>query len=137
MNLVKSSNINKIGYNSDEKQLLVEFKGGKTFSYKYVTSAEYDELRNADSVGSHFSKFIKNTKECQEVVTGDNGDKLIVNTNKKPRKNDVIAELKDRLESALAHILMIERIATFAPVDKEIAALTKAALEIDKAKSNV
>ena len=126
MTPVKSSNIESIGYNENEKQLLVKFKNGKTFSYKYVTYPEYEALLNADSVGSHFSKFIKNTKAAQEVIVEE-----------LPDKNSIINELKDRLESVLAHIVMIERIATRAPVDQEVLALTKSALEIDKAKSNV
>lgn len=126
MHKVKSSNIDSIGYNPEGFELLVKFKNGKTFSYKYLSSIEYEALANAESIGSHFSRFIKDSKVAQELAT-----------NKDLVKNDIIASLKDRLESALAHILMIERIASTAPIDKAILALTKAALEIDKAKSNI
>lgn len=135
MQKVKSSNIDSIGYNADEKQLLVKFKSGKTFSYKYLTSPEYEALVNADSVGSHFSKFIKGTKACQEVV--DTKEKLSDAVDIIIDKDDEIKSLKDRLEFAIAHILMIKRVAESDPIDEEILALATEALEIDKVKSNL
>lgn len=132
MTKVKSSNIESIGYNAEKLELLVGFKGGKVFGYKYVSNDEYKALFSAESVGSHFSKFIKNTKVAKEVTKKETENKSDTKD-----KNNVIAELKDRLESALAHVIMIERIASHTPIDKEILKIAKEALEVDKAKSNI
>ena len=98
MQKVKSSNIDSIGYNADEKQLLVKFKSGKTFSYKYLTSPEYEALVNAESVGSHFSKFIKTTKACQEVVDKESKTEKIA----EQKKNEKI--LCDYLVDIESHL---------------------------------
>jgi hypothetical protein len=64
---VTSSNVQKIGYTTDEK-LLVEFKGGTEYLYSNVPKEEYEKLRDAESVGVHLNKEIKNKYECNKVV---------------------------------------------------------------------
>lgn len=54
---VKSSNITKLGWN--DGVLHVEFSNGGLFSYSGITNAMYNELLNAESIGSHFAKHIR------------------------------------------------------------------------------
>lgn len=110
---VKSSNITAIGYNKKELQLLVEFKGGKTFGYKYVSHDELNALLGAESVGKHFNQFIKKVKVSElisiEAKVEESGE-------------------KDELSIMRDHMLMIEKIALTAPVDREILAVAQEAL---------
>ncbi len=69
---VKSSNIESIGYDERKFQLFVEFKSSdrskvKIFAYEDVSPSEYEALLNADSVGKHFSSYIKGVKECCKI----------------------------------------------------------------------
>lgn len=65
MNVVKSSQIHSIGYDPASQTLAVRFKdrttGGPTSLYHYsgVTPANFDALKGAESIGSHFYKHIK------------------------------------------------------------------------------
>lgn len=61
MNLVpvESSNILAIGYNPATQELQVKFKAGTTYSYAGVEPAVHEQIMNAESVGSTFSKLIK------------------------------------------------------------------------------
>lgn len=64
---VSSSNVNRIGYNSDEKVLVVEFKRGTTYAYEDTEVEEYNALLLAESVGSEFSKFSKEHKSFKKI----------------------------------------------------------------------
>ena len=57
---VTSSNISAIGYDAETNTLEIEFKGGSVYSYPGVTPDQHQQLLNADSVGSHFHKHIRN-----------------------------------------------------------------------------
>lgn len=58
---VKSSNIDKIGYDKESKKLRVQFKGnGKIFEYEDVPNRTYTSLLKSKSIGSFFSSKIKN-----------------------------------------------------------------------------
>jgi len=113
MTPVKSSNITAIGYNKKELQLLVEFKGGKTFGYKYVSQDELNALLGAESVGKHFNEFIKKTKVPELIV--------IEAKTEEPAEKDELSIMRD-------HMLMIERIALTSPIDREILAVAQEAL---------
>ena len=54
---VKSGNIDAIGH--DDGVLRVRFKNGGVYDYSGVSANEFDELRRADSIGSHFASRIK------------------------------------------------------------------------------
>ncbi|MBN3744648.1 KTSC domain-containing protein [Burkholderia sp. Se-20373] len=62
---VESSQIHSIGYDAESETLAVRFKdrrtGGPTSLYHYTgfTQANFDALKGADSIGSHFYKHIK------------------------------------------------------------------------------
>ncbi|AOK00158.1 KTSC domain-containing protein [Burkholderia vietnamiensis] len=62
---VESSQIHSIGYDTESETLAVRFKdrkaGARTSLYHYsqFTQANFDALKGADSIGSHFYKHIK------------------------------------------------------------------------------
>ena len=68
---VDSSNIDKIGFDSDAKILYVEFQPkeadgkkvevGDIYSYWPFTKAKFNSFKKADSKGGWFSKYIRNS----------------------------------------------------------------------------
>ncbi|HEM7888505.1 KTSC domain-containing protein [Burkholderia cepacia] len=62
---VESSQIHSIGYDAESETLAVRFKDRKTnaptslYHYTGFTQANFDALKGADSLGSHFYKHIK------------------------------------------------------------------------------
>ncbi|WP_321789335.1 KTSC domain-containing protein [Burkholderia pyrrocinia] len=62
---VESSQIHSIGYDAESETLAVRFKDRKTgaptslYHYSGFTQANFDALKTADSIGSHFYKNIK------------------------------------------------------------------------------
>ena len=56
---VDSSTIAKVGFDSLNMNLVVEFINGSTYSYADVTLEEYNSLMASASVGSYFAKNIK------------------------------------------------------------------------------
>jgi hypothetical protein len=56
---VKSSNISELGWNPETGELHVRFASGGLFSYADVPQADYEALRTAKSVGSHFARAIR------------------------------------------------------------------------------
>lgn len=60
MHSVSSSQISYIGYDEDDEVLHVVFPNRAHYEYYDVPKSVYEELRSADSVGSYFSKNIKN-----------------------------------------------------------------------------
>lgn len=116
MMTVKSSNIDSIGYDEKKFQLLVTFKNGKTFGYKYISSDEFFALLSAGSVGKHFNQFIKPSKVAQEIVDTNEAE------------SDELTALIEKYNKLREHMLTIERIAMHAPIDREILAVAKEAL---------
>lgn len=64
---VKSSNITAIGYSEQHQVLLVQFSSGSKYAYGSVTAEEWQELREAQSLGSHFAKAIR-PRGGQQIV---------------------------------------------------------------------
>lgn len=56
---VKSSNIEQLKYDPEQRQLQVKFYHGGTYSYHPITEEGYKELLKAESVGEHFAKHIR------------------------------------------------------------------------------
>lgn len=56
---VSSSNIKSIGHDAIKKILEVEFHDGGVYQYQGVEAKSHQDLINADSIGSHFHKNIK------------------------------------------------------------------------------
>lgn len=59
MQFVDSSNIERIGYDSNSSTLRIEFKLSGTYDYFNVPENVFDEIRSASSVGSYHAKNIK------------------------------------------------------------------------------
>lgn len=56
---VKSSNIDKIGYDPQTNELNVVFKNGGSYTYHGITADQHKALIGAKSIGSHLHKVIK------------------------------------------------------------------------------
>lgn len=64
MKQVESSQINRIGYvkkGDCSGYLFIEFKPNSKYLYHPVSENVYNEMINADSIGSYFHKNIKNS----------------------------------------------------------------------------
>jgi hypothetical protein len=57
--LVKSSNVESVGYDSEEKMLEVKFKSGGVYQYKGVQPEMYTDLLAAESVGRFVSQVVR------------------------------------------------------------------------------
>lgn len=55
INEIKSSNIKKTEYDTDTKNLIVEFNNGLKYQYENVPHTEYTKFRKADSQGRFFT----------------------------------------------------------------------------------
>ena len=56
---VKSSMIEDVSYDREQKKLSVTFKNGSKYVYTDVSDEQYKEIIGAKSVGQQFSKTIK------------------------------------------------------------------------------
>ncbi|AJY39481.1 KTSC domain-containing protein [Burkholderia humptydooensis] len=61
---IESSQIHSIGYDAESETLAIRFKGRageptSLYHYSNFTQANFDALKAADSLGSHFYKHIK------------------------------------------------------------------------------
>lgn len=54
MQTVTSSNIAKVGYDPEKKELHIEFHNGGVYVYSGVEASVYDNLMHAPSIGSFF-----------------------------------------------------------------------------------
>lgn len=59
MQSVSSSNLVSVGYDEDSKTLRVVFKNGSTYDYSSVPQRTYEDLLNAESIGSYFHNNIR------------------------------------------------------------------------------
>ncbi|CAM2143712.1 KTSC domain-containing protein [Pararobbsia alpina] len=65
MDSVESSQIHSLGYDQAHRRMAVRFKDRKTgaptslYHYDNVQQSDFDALKNAESIGSHFYKVIK------------------------------------------------------------------------------
>lgn len=66
---VSSSLLLAIGHDPIENVLAVQFHSAGNPEYRYAnfTDKDFNDLRSAPSVGSHFSRFVKGKYECQRV----------------------------------------------------------------------
>ena len=67
MHPVKSSQISYIGFDDDNNKLYVTFPNGTTYEYDNVSYTTYKELKNSESVGSYFTKNIKNKYKYRKI----------------------------------------------------------------------
>jgi len=59
MTPVDSSNLSAVGYDPKTKTMHIRFQSGRLYAYYDVPEDIYQDLMNADSLGSYFNSFIK------------------------------------------------------------------------------
>lgn len=64
---VSSSNLVSVGYDADTKTLEVEFRENRVYQYAQVPQNAYDDLMNASSRGSHFSRHIRDKYQTKRI----------------------------------------------------------------------
>ena len=67
---VTSSNINSIGFDEQTLTLEIEFYNLKVYQYSPITREGYNQLMNADSINSYFSKNIRNNPDIKVTQVG-------------------------------------------------------------------
>jgi hypothetical protein len=64
---VSSSNIESVGYDSNDEILEIKFHSGGVYQYLNVPREKYESLMNASSKGSYFAKFIKDRYRYKRI----------------------------------------------------------------------
>lgn len=64
---VNSSNIDSVGYDEDSQHAYVKFHDGGTYIYKGVPIHEFENLRDAPSVGSYLNRNFKNVYPYEKI----------------------------------------------------------------------
>lgn len=67
MHSVESSQISHIGFDDENNKLYVTFINNKTYEYSDVPYSVWKEFKESISVGSYFSKNIKNKYTYKEI----------------------------------------------------------------------
>jgi hypothetical protein len=65
---VSSSNIESIGYDEQNEQVYVRFLNGSLYVYKGVPLHEFENLRDAPSLGSYLHRNYKNVYPYERIV---------------------------------------------------------------------
>ncbi|HON01571.1 MAG TPA: KTSC domain-containing protein [Paludibacteraceae bacterium] len=64
---VSSSNIESIGYDEQNEQVYVKFLNGSLYVYKDVPLHEFENLRDAPSLGSYLHRNYKNVYPYERI----------------------------------------------------------------------
>lgn len=64
---VSSSNIESIGYDEQNQQVYVGFLNGSLYVYKGVSLHEFENLRDAPSLGSYLHRNYKNVYPYERI----------------------------------------------------------------------
>ncbi|MES2557747.1 MAG: KTSC domain-containing protein [Bacteroidota bacterium] len=64
---VSSSNIESIGYDEQNEQVYVRFLNGSLYIYKGVPKHEFENLRDAPSLGSYLHRNYKNIYPYERI----------------------------------------------------------------------
>jgi len=64
---VSSSNIESIGYDESNEQVYVRFLNGGLYIYKGVPFHEFENLKNASSLGSYLHRNYKNVYPYERI----------------------------------------------------------------------
>lgn len=64
---VSSSNIESIGYDEQNEQVYVRFLNGRLYVYKGVPLHEFENLRDAPSLGSYLHRNYKNVYPYERI----------------------------------------------------------------------
>ncbi len=64
---VSSSNIESIGYDEQNEQVYVRFLNNSLYVYKGVSKQEFENLRDAPSLGSYLHRNFKNVYPYERI----------------------------------------------------------------------
>lgn len=64
---VSSSNIASIGYDVENQEVYVQFLNGTIYTYKGVPQHEFENLRDAPSLGSYLHRNYKNIYPYERI----------------------------------------------------------------------
>ncbi|MGE0931078.1 KTSC domain-containing protein [Peijinzhouia sedimentorum] len=64
---VSSSNLESIGYDKQNEQVYVKFLNGSLYVYKGVPLHEFENLRDAPSLGSYLHRNYKNVYPYERI----------------------------------------------------------------------
>lgn len=64
---VSSSNLESVGYDSNDEILEIKFHSGGIYQYLNVPFEKYKSLMNASSKGSYFASFIKDRYRYRKI----------------------------------------------------------------------
>jgi len=64
---VSSSNIDSVGYDVENQEVYVRFLNGSLYKYIGVQQHEFENLRDAASVGSYLNRNYKNVYSYERV----------------------------------------------------------------------
>lgn len=64
---VSSSNIESVGYSEENQEVYVQFLNGSIYVYKGVPLHEYENLRDAPSLGSYLHRNYKNVYPYERI----------------------------------------------------------------------
>jgi hypothetical protein len=64
---VSSSNIESIGYDDKNELVFVRFLNSSLYIYKGVSLIEFENLKNAPSLGSHLHRNFKNVYPYERI----------------------------------------------------------------------
>jgi hypothetical protein len=67
MTQVSSSNIESVGYDATNEEVYVRFLNGSLYKYIGVQQHEYENLRDAASVGSYLNRYYKNVYSYERL----------------------------------------------------------------------
>jgi KTSC domain len=67
MQMVDSSNVEAVGYDSAAREIYIRFLGGRTYAYGEADEHTFEELRSADSVGSYLNRVLKPNHPYREI----------------------------------------------------------------------
>lgn len=67
MQLVDSSNVEAVGYDADNGAIYVRVLSGDTYVYSGADQGTFEEMLNADSVGSYLNRVIKPNYEYSKL----------------------------------------------------------------------
>ncbi len=65
---ISSSNIESIGYDKQNEQVYVRFLNGSLYVYKGVPLHEFENLRDAPSLGSYLHRNYKNVYPYERIA---------------------------------------------------------------------
>jgi hypothetical protein len=64
---VSSSNVESVGYDEESQIVFVQFLNGSMYIYKGVEKHQFENLRDADSIGSYLHRNYKNVYPYEKI----------------------------------------------------------------------